>query len=175
MCPRKSLLPLLVILVAFCGTPLVAESPSDSELVAAGFSLREPVEPVESMATCYVFEDCDLGGYVHCYGTTCSAGPEWVKCDGVRTWCPCQASLTCPGGGPTISCQTTAGRLRDCEVGPTWVSCNERITYCPVVCTASTNCGSFSISCQGRIPGSCTSKPGFWVQCDGIQHNCTDL
>lgn len=154
--------------------PANAEPMTDADLAAAGFELQDPLPAAVPAASCYVKEYCDLGGFIDCSGVNCSAGPEWIKCDGTTTYCPCEARLTCPGG-TEISCQTTAGRFQDCEVSTTYVSCNERITYCPIECSATTDCGSFNISCQGRIPGSCSSKPGLWVECDGFRRNCDDL
>lgn len=121
---------------------------------------------------CYVHEDCDAGGSVDCSGTNCSAGQEWVECDGQRTYCPCEASVTCYGG-TTISCTASGGsRPGICEEGSYYVNCNEHVTYCPVTCTAECEDGTHCDGYGG--PWSCFEKgwPPIYIECDGRHYDC---
>lgn len=172
VCSLVLLLPLLL------AGPVAAEpSISGAETLGAICSTGS-LDPVPTAGPCYAKEYCDAGGYVECWGnystSTCTAGPEYVECDGQRTECPCQASLTCYGGN-VISC-TGGGYFNECEVGSNYVNCNEQVTYCPVTCSAQ--CQGGWPKCNGYNGDTCFTKYGvypetFYIRCDGQQYDCT--
>jgi hypothetical protein len=57
---------------------------------------------------------CYGRGALSCSGaSTCSSGPTWVQCDGVRTDCPfCEVEADCSSKcpGATVYCSSDVGR-----------------------------------------------------------------
>jgi hypothetical protein len=169
---------LSVLLVLVTVAPLSAAPAEDPDTLLKGLWWLDAEDPISAAGPCYVKEYCDAGGYVECWGndpsSTCTAGPEYVECDGERTECPCQASLNCYGG--PISC-TGGGPINECEVGENFVNCNEHYTYCPVTCTAQCD-GGFP-SCNGYNGPTCFEKTisqgTVYIECDGERTYCDEV
>jgi hypothetical protein len=173
---RKTLSPLValcILCVFLAAAPASAQGPSTTGVLFDSFWVFLVDGQVSPEGVCFVQEDCDAGGSVQCSGTTCSAAQEWVECDGQRTYCPCQASVTCYGG-TTISCTGSGGsRPGICIEGTYTVNCDESITYCPVTCTAE--CLDGLTQCVGYTgPYACFGKANLYITCDGRQYFCTD-
>lgn len=65
----------------------------------------------------------------------CSSKCGFVKCDGVKDFCPtpcCERAIYCPDGTP-ISCQAFGGN--QCSQTSTSVTCNGETISCPFNCT----------------------------------------
>lgn len=162
-----------VLCLILAAAPAAAQGPSTTGGLFNSFWALLVDGQVTPEGVCYVQEDCDAGGSVECFGTTCSAAQEWVECDGQRTYCPCQASVTCYGG-TTISCTGSGGRRPGiCEEGAYYVNCDEHTTYCPVTCTAA--CDGGWPQCSGHLgSGACFEKgnPPLYIECDGHHYDC---
>ena len=170
------LVALCILCVLLAAAPASAQGPSATRNLFDSFSVFLADGQVSPEGVCYVHEDCDAGGYVECSGMSCSAEQEYVECDGQRTYCPCQASVTCYAG-TTVSCTSDGGSRPDlCEEGPYYVTCDERSTYyCPVTCTAECD-GGFP-RCSGHLgPGACFEKGlvPLYIECDGRHYDCIE-
>ena len=71
---------------------------------------------------CSVSQSCPDGPSVSCSGASCSKGPDWVQCDGVRTYC----ETACTGDGDFCLSSSDC----ECSCGPPDPECIRNRCQC---------------------------------------------
>lgn len=91
---------ILFITLSFLMTPVPAADSSPTPAAPGDSELSDLVQ----LTGCTAELDCGGGFVAQCSGAnTCTVGPTYVECDGVRTQCGCSVQTTCCNGN-RISC-----------------------------------------------------------------------